>query len=98
MSVVEHRALRIPTSEANFSRLAVDVAQLVEQRFVVPLAGGSSPLVHPIIFPDGDSGAKSDYALPGRLALCKISSETLSKTQIVRARGNTLSHFASKKR
>ena len=28
----------------------VDVAQLVEQRIVVPLVVGSSPIVHPIFY------------------------------------------------
>lgn len=29
----------------------VDVAQLVEQRIVVPLVAGSSPVIHPTFFP-----------------------------------------------
>ncbi len=36
--------------QAKISRTKVDVAQLVEQRIVVPQAAGSSPVVHPIFF------------------------------------------------
>ena len=55
-------ALLIPPSEATFSHLAVDVAQLVEQRFVVPLAGGSSPLVHPNSFLHSDTRAFGGFS------------------------------------
>ena len=42
--------LNIEILSLKFS-LMVTVAQLVEQRIVIPLVAGSSPVSHPILFP-----------------------------------------------
>ena len=46
----------------------VDVAQLVEQRFVVPLVVGSSPIIHPIRLFFIRSGLRPERIKKGEMA------------------------------